>query len=159
MPRNAPVRRESFLRRLSLRRRNSKRQQKRPDRVETRARKSQQERSEVVESQSFDSFSGSGDFEYGGGDGSPNNNDRQETDEQYQSSYYQSPREPIQSGSHHYNYPTVIDDYNEVWNRSSTFGSQNPPVSDPSSYQHPVPINDYSTGPYVNPDVSIIEIS
>lgn len=159
------MRRGSFLRRLSLRRRNSKRQRTRHDRAETRVdsigeRKTQRGRSEVVESQSLDSFSGSGDFEWGGDDGSPNNNDRQGTDEQYQSSYYQSPSEQRQSGSHYdYNYPTVIDDYNHVWDRSSTFGSQNQPVSDPPSYQHPVPIIRYSAGPYVNPNVSIIEIS
>lgn len=149
---------------MSIRRRHSKKHRKPVVQATTevdfgsKRGKGRQSSFEVLDTQSYDSFSGSAEFEWGGDDGSPIN-DAQTTDDHSRSSYYQSPSNERQTGAFydtHYKSSTVIDDYNDTWNRSSTFGSQNQASFDRPNYQHPVVINCYSSGPNDNRNVSIM---
>lgn len=133
------------MRRLSLRRGNSKRQRQPPVTKTTTTWPRQARETVISESASYDSFSGS--TEFSGEDVSPNNNLSQERGDEPRSSYYQTPASAQHSSISHdnsYGSQGIVDYYNESWNQSSTFTPTKHGQHGHSTYQQSSGINYYS---------------
>ena len=111
----------------------------------------QPDNTRLSESISYDSFSGS--TEWSNEDISPNNNLDYDNP---RSSYYQTPASALRESSSHderYRSPSIVDDYTDAWNRSTTFSPTNEYQNGYSTYDQPSGINYYS-----NPGTSGVSI-
>ncbi|XP_028411995.1 protein kinase C and casein kinase substrate in neurons 2 protein-like [Dendronephthya gigantea] len=125
----------SMIRRLSLRRRNSKQRYRTSVTVTTPA---QPENTRASDSDSYNPFM-SASTEPG------NDEDNNVTYDHPRSSYYMTPSNGMQEGfphDEHYRSPNIVDSYNDAWNRNTTFSPTNREQTAHSAYQQPSG-NDY----------------
>lgn len=127
------------MRRLSLRRRGSKRRRQRP-RI-TKPIPTQPVTSRVSESLSYDSFS-----DWSNEDTAPDGNFNNDAS----SAYYQSPSNTLRDSTQndaHYTTPSIVNYYNEEWNRSSaTFTQAKNTKSDYTTRGQPIAVKYNNSG-------------
>ena len=147
------------MRRLSLRKRKSKRGRRAQNTMTTPAQPDNTRNTRMSESLSYDSFSGS--IEWSNEDISPNNNPDYDHP---RSPHYQTPASALREESYrenHHSSPSIVDYYTDAWNRTTTFTPTNDDRIDHSSFKEPSGINYYYNNPGTrkNTRVSIVALA